>query len=205
MTIIVDVSDVPTFTSYTGLKEALIDFLDGRGQNRVAEFIGYAEDYLRLTLDVTDRETSFTATTSPIDLVNVKRVVTVSADTIGGLRQVSLTDLQDNYSGAGCPQVYAIFGEQILIGPSASGYTYRINYLEELPRLSEAQQSNWLLQRNPSLYLYAALCHAEVYLRDSGWISRFWDFVNTNIALLNEEANEKRWAGPLKPTLGCVP
>lgn len=205
MTIVLDVSDVPTFTSYDGLKDALVDFLDGRGQDRVAEFIGYAEDYLRLTLDVTDREVSTTATTSPFTLSNVKRIVSISVDNVGGLRQVSPTDIADNYSFSGVPSVYSMFGGTVTIGPTGTGYTYRINYLEEMPRLSEAQQSNWLLQRNPSLYLYAALCHAEVYLRDSGWLSRFWDFVNTNIALLNDEANDKRYAGPLKPMLGNVP
>jgi len=205
MTIILDVSDVPTFTSYDGLRAALIDFLDGRGQERVAEFIGYAEDYLRLTLDVTDREVSTTATASPFTLSNVKRIISISADNVGGLRQVTATDMADNYQGSGVPSVYTLFGGTVTIGPAAPGYTYRIQYLEDLPRLSEARQSNWLLQRNPSLYLYAALCHAEVYLRDSGWVGRFWDFVNTNVELMNQEAQSKRWAGPLKPTLGCVP
>lgn len=206
MTIIVDVSGVPTFDTYSGLQDAIVDFLDARGQDRVVEFIGYAEDYLRLVLDVTDRETTITANTSPFSLSNVKRIVGISAGDIGSLKQVTLSDLQDNYSGSGCPRVFSLFGDTVTIGPTPSEtQTYTAYYIEELRRLSEATPTNWLIRKNPSLYLYAALCHAEVYLRDSGWISRFWDFVNTNVALMNDEAQSKRWSGPLMPKLGCVP
>lgn len=204
MTLAIDVSNTPTFTTYPGLQSAIIRFLDGRGEDAVDEFIGYAEDYLRLRLDTVDREavTTLTAAAAIPLPSGCKRVDGVYVTDVGFLRQVSLADLQDNYvsSSGGYPQVYAMYAGQLYIKPSPTS-AVSLNYIEELTRLSDAEPTNWLIDRCPSLYLYAALIHAEAYLRDPSWVQQFKAYVEELIAELNREANEKRWSGSMMPMI----
>lgn len=207
MAIVLGSTDVPTFTNYSGLQEALIDFLDGRGQDRVAEFIGYAEDYLRIALDTVDREAIVTSAASPFIVDSAKRLVAVSVDgRCGTLDQVTLSDALTNYNVSGDPSVFTYFADTITVYPTpAESHTYRVFYIEQLPRLSDARQTNWLIDRCPSLYLYASLVHAEAYLRDPNWIGKFEGYVSVLVDGLIGEAQSKRWTGNLKPKLGCVP
>jgi hypothetical protein len=206
MAIVLGGTDTPTFTNYSGLQAALIDFLDARGQDRIAEFIGYAEDYLRLALDTVDREAVTTAISSPFQIPDAKRLIAVSIDGCAPLTQVSVDDALTNYSGSGDPRVFTYFADTITVYPTPeASKSYRVFYIEGLPRLSDANQTNWVVDRCPSLYLYAALIHAEAYLRDPSWITRFWEYVGGLVELLKAEAQSKRWSGTLKPQLGCVP
>lgn len=207
MAIVIGGVDTPTFTNYGGLQAALVDFLDARGEERIAEFIGYAEDYLRIALDTVDREAITTAATSPFTVSDVKRMIAVSVDGRSGtLKQVTLSDALANYNVSGEPEVFTYFADTITAYPTPSaGTTFRVFYIEQLPRLSDSSQTNWLIDRCPSLYLYAALVHAEAYLRDPSWIDRFWQYVGMLVEGLKEEAEKKRWTGTLKPQLGCAP
>lgn len=206
MTIVIGVTDTPTFTNYSGLQEAIIDFLDARGQDRVAEFIGFAEDYLRIALDTVDREASVTGTASPFPVPNAKRILAVAADGCAPLRQITLDDALTNFNYTGTPTRFTYFAGNVSVYPTpGEPRTFRAYYIEQLPRLSDASQTNWLIDRCPSLYLYAALVHAEGYLRDPSWIDRFWAYVTALVDGLNDEAQKKRWTGALMPELGSVP
>lgn len=206
MAIVLGGTDTPTFTNYSGLQAALVDFLDARGAERIPEFIGYAEDYLRLALDTVDREAITTSTVSPFQIADVKRIIAVTVDNRPPLKQVTLTDAQANYSGNGCPTAFTYFADTITVYPTpGTATTYRVFYIEQLRRLSDASQTNWLMDRCPSLYLYASLAHAEAYLRDPTWIDRFWQYIGTLVGMLTDEAQGKRWTGSMQPQLGCVP
>lgn len=206
MTIVVGVPDAPSFSDFNGLRAAVIDFLDARGQERVDEFIGYAEDYIRSALDAVEREEVLTFTSHPFDVTGVRRIAALAVDGGGSLRQVTLADALDNYAGAGSPRAFSLFGQTVTLHPSPSeNVTCRVYCVRELERLSVENQSNWLLDKNPSLYLYAALVHGDAYLRDPSWLDTFWQYVNATIANLNREAQDRRWSGNLQPNLGCVP
>ena len=60
---------------------------------------------------------------------------------------------------------YTIEGRQIYVGgtpDTTDGQTLKIVYYGEVPVLSDTQQS-WLYTRYPSLYLHAALMHADLH------------------------------------------
>lgn len=206
MTIVLGTSDVQTFTNYDGLKAALVDFLDGRGQDRIAEFIAYAEDYLRANLDVTDNEAIMTGAGPSFLVPNARRIVAVTPVNGCPLRRVSLDELHSNYQQGSQPKVYAQWADSVIIGPAPDDDArFRVHYVEDFRRLSSDNQGNWLILKNPALYLYASLVHAEACLRDPSWIDRFWEYVNATISGMNRQAQQKRNAGVLRPNLGIVP
>lgn len=61
-----------------------------------------------------------------------------------------------------------------VIGPDdtqdQTGTAYQLAYYEALPSLSESSPQNWLILREPGLYLYGALAETAAFLRDDGRI-----------------------------------
>lgn len=49
-----------------------------------------------------------------------------------------------------------------------TGLDYVLTYIESIPALSDAAPQNWLILREPGLYLYSALAHSAPYLKDDG-------------------------------------
>lgn len=206
MAIVLGVNASVNFENYSGLKASLIDFLDARGQERVAEFIGYAEDYLRLHLDATDQEATISGAGAAFAVPNCERIAFVTPVDGRPLRRVAMDVLQSEYATGTVPLAYAEWGETVIIGPTPAGdQKFRVHYVETLRTLSETNQTNWLIKRHPSIYLYAALIHAEAYLRDPSWIDRFWEYVNSSVVAINKRAIKKRSSGVLRPNLGIVP
>lgn len=68
-----------------------------------------------------------------------------------------------------------------LIG-STDGQAYELTYWQEVPDLATAPMNrNWLIQREPGLYLYGALIEASPYLQDDArttvWVQQYQDIV----------------------------
>ncbi|EJO57290.1 hypothetical protein BURMUCF2_A1476 [Burkholderia multivorans CF2] len=62
---------------------------------------------------------------------------------------------------------YTIIGTNILLQTYIDGSSaLTMYYYQELQGLSDANESNWLLEDNPNLYLYATLLEATPYLID---------------------------------------
>jgi hypothetical protein len=64
---------------------------------------------------------------------------------------------------------YVIVGETIEFIPPPhvdSMAAVEMTYYASIPALSDMQQSNWLLQSSPDLYLYGSLVQSAPYLRD---------------------------------------
>lgn len=59
----------------------------------------------------------------------------------------------------------AVNGTLQLIG-GAGSEAYRLLYQQTIPALSDSNTQNWLILREPGLYLYQALAHSAPYLKD---------------------------------------
>jgi hypothetical protein len=74
---------------------------------------------------------------------------------------------RERYSTANEPRYYAIIGQQIQLLPIPDQqYTLEMQYFAKLPSLSTSNETNWLLNDHPNLYLYGSLKHAEPYLKN---------------------------------------
>ena len=141
-------------------------------EDKIPEFIAFAERKFNRVLNVPERETSATlaalaeTVAVPADLWAIRSVYPHS-DPRKTLRQMSLSGLRDSYTSAatGRPLGYAVQGSNLVLGPiPASAYNLKVTYQQTIPALGESQPTNWLLAAHPDLYLYGALFEADTYL-----------------------------------------
>jgi len=65
------------------------------------------------------------------------------------------------------PAVYAIEGDQMLLGPVPDAdYSLRARYYKRLAALSNDADTNWLLTDFPGVYLFGALAESAPFLQD---------------------------------------
>ena len=68
----------------------------------------------------------------------------------------------------GSPRHYTIIGDALQLGPTPDAvYQLALSTRCTLPALTDATPTNWLILRNPSLYLAATVFEAMVNLRDA--------------------------------------
>jgi hypothetical protein len=80
-------------------------------------------------------------------------------------------------SAGGRPRYYTFDGDYIRVGPMPdSAGNVLLGYYQGVPALSPTNQTNWLLTRFPSLYLFGSLSAAEAYIGDderiAGWLQQ---------------------------------
>jgi hypothetical protein len=71
---------------------------------------------------------------------------------------------------------YVVVGSSLrLVGTDDTDYT--LTYYARIPSLSDSNTQNWLLAKEPSLYLYGALMEAAPYLKNDDratlWAQQF--------------------------------
>lgn len=70
-----------------------------------------------------------------------------------------------NYFG-GPPIGYVEVGNTLVLVNGPGNMEYTFTYFATIPPLSDLDQQNWLIQREPFLYLYSAAVHAAPALQD---------------------------------------
>ena len=100
---------------------------------------------------------------------------------------------------------YVTVGNALRLVGSTDVYTYTLTYYQEFPDLASSPMNrNWLIQREPGIYLYGALIEASPYLGDDArtlvWVQQYRDIV----AMMQAEDDRARYGNA--PALGfCVP
>jgi len=88
--------------------------------------------------------------------------------TIGGI-ETELKPVPPNRSTnatiSPTPSGYWIGGNVLHLNCSAD-YAYRMVYFAGVPNLSASATQNWLIQQDPSVYLYGSLLEASAYMQD---------------------------------------
>lgn len=83
----------------------------------------------------------------------------------------------------GVPAVYCLVGDQMQFGPTPDGaYGISLDYYQRFTALSAEADTNWLLQKHPSIYLFATLAEAAPFLMDdqraATWEAKYAKDVN---------------------------
>lgn len=81
-------------------------------------------------------------------------------------------------SGQSRPAVYTVIGDRIIFGPCPDGdYTIKFTYYARFKPLVADTDTNWLLTKHPSVYLFAALSEAAPFVFDDDraalWESKY--------------------------------
>lgn len=72
--------------------------------------------------------------------------------------------LADILVTGGPPAGYVVIGNEIRLVGGTGDMDYTLVYFQEMPSISSTQ--NWLILREPGLYLYTALTHSAPYLKN---------------------------------------
>lgn len=128
--------------------------------------------------------------------------------TIGESGKRPLGYASSSYSGyaypdaqAGVPADFVISGSSLKIFPTASG-DLTLTYYAKLDDLSDATPSNWLLAKQPQIYLHAALLHLSLFVKDNELFSRSAAMVRTlNDGLMTDEFASKYSRARVRPSM----
>jgi len=102
----------------------------------------------------------------------------------------------ENDDAAGEPTRYAVVAGEFEFQPTPdASYTLELYYRRTLPALSDANTSNWLLDRAPDAYLYGALLQSAPYLQEDGRVQTWAALYREAIQGLNREAERHRYGG----------
>jgi len=103
-----------------------------------------------------------------------------------------LLEDSQKYSSGNQPMFYTTIGLQFEVLPQPAGsYEAELLYYANLPSLSDAAPTNWLLTESPDIYLYATLIQSAPYLKEDErtpvWTAMYDRLVN-DMLLADERA-----------------
>lgn len=156
-------------TDYSTLKAAIANWLARADlTSAIPEFIQLAESRINRTLFVRERMSEESGTSSdgviaiPSDL---DRIIALRVEWGQTMREIHPIPAGKDKAYPGTVVSYAVVGNEIkLVGTDDTDYT--LTYYARIPALSEVNSQNWLLAKEPGLYLYGALIEAAPYLRN---------------------------------------
>lgn len=163
-------------TTYAELKSAIADWLNRDDLDAVIPtFISLAEAVLNRQVRAPEMVARTAVTIDseyeqrPADWLETIRYQ-ISTDPITVLEFVTPQEAiiqKTKYSTNGTPLFFSTVGTQFQHVPAPdTSYTGELLYYSKIPALSDENTTNWLLDRNPDIYLYAALVQTAPYLRE---------------------------------------
>ena len=163
--------------TYSELKTAIKNWTEWDSQldDRVDEFIDLAEGDLNGDLQVNQMLTTETGTLTsgsaslslPSDFISVEAfyLTVASNSAVLAFHTPQNIEILFGSDAGGQPSAYTIIGSNARLKPVPdSGYAYTLVYHQDIPPLTDAAPSNWVLATYPGAYLYGSLKHAAPYL-----------------------------------------
>lgn len=166
--------------NYTQLRADISDFLNRQDlQPIIPTFIRLVEQRLNRTMRTRQMEVRATAlidtqfSTLPDDFLEMRNIQ-INSNPVTALRYVTPqeADRIRATSLQGGPKFFSVVANRLELIPAPSlNVTAEMVYYQMIPALSDANDTNWLLNRHYDIYLYGALAQAAGYLKDdpSAW------------------------------------
>ena len=188
-------------TTYSELKTAVADWLNRSDlTSAIPNFIALAEAEMNRQIRHRKMVTRATATLDtpyfavPADWKETIRFQ-LNTNPITPLVFVTPEQLLEDsqkYSSGNQPMFYTTIGQQFEVLPQPAGsYEAELLYYANLPSLSDAAPTNWLLTESPDIYLYATLIQSAPYLKEDErtpvWTAMYDRLVN-DMLLADERA-----------------
>lgn len=107
-----------------------------------------------------------------------------------------LVQLAGSNATTGKPAYYAMAAEQLRFFPAPDAtYTVRLLYYRSLAPLSDANPSNWLLERYPSAYLYGAAAQSAPLLREDDRLGTWTSIYSAVLDSIEQDDAKRRFGG----------
>lgn len=105
----------------------------------------------------------------------------------------------------GQPRYYTILGNTLQVYPrpdDIESFGYELWYYQKIPRLSASNQTNWLLDKDPALYLYSTLMEAEPYFINDPRVATWMAMRKKHIDALSAQDARARYRpyGVMRPS-----
>lgn len=98
--------------------------------------------------------------------------------------------------GSGRPRRYCILGGEVQLAPAPdSAYEVEMAYWREVPPLSVAEPTNWVLNSAPDIYLYAALIEATAFIGNDERLTLWTAGYDRAVAALQAADDRGTWSG----------
>lgn len=198
-----------TIGSYSDLVSKVALYLDRDDlDDRIPDFVALLEARMNRVLRSVNQEKIDTWTFSgqsmvaPGDFRKLRKAF-IQGSPDNPLKEVSPQSAAFEYSGeAGTPRAYYLEGRTISLvpPPTAATTSLSVTYWTRIDPLTSDNDSNWLLEEHPDIYLYGTLLEAAVYIRDTDAIGLCSDKLDQSIAELQQSSRNDRYGGgPLAP------
>ena len=196
------------FENYSELISAINDWMDRNDLTGVApQMIALAEDEIRIAIEPLFLEATTSLVTDstgiaalPSDLKQIKRVFydncSVPQRGINAVNRMTDDTTQ--------PWAYSIERGSIRVWPAAA-HTIDVLYQPLLPRLTNANSTNNLLDLFPSLYFYGAMVFSHGYVVDDERAARFRQLFDMMLEKVADYYRKQRQGGPMVPRVAFVP
>lgn len=194
--------------SYTALQDAIADWRARSDLTAaIPTFIQNAEARLNKRVRHREMEASQDVTIDaagafalPADYQEA-RSLRIEGDPAAFPRQVEPTSAEftHRFRPYSLPQFFAVLEGRVMVKPAAAG-AGTFYYFAKLPALSDSNPTNWLLERSPECYLYAALVEAATWERDPEDVQTYAALLAEAVAGLLEDRKASRVpAAPAAP------
>jgi hypothetical protein len=208
MSISIAVPSLSPIPDYSTLISVIADELDRDDLTAtIPQFIQLAEAVLNRELRTPDMESStlLNATSENVALPSdylAMRSIYIEGSPDRPLRGMAPTAIRQQFDGsAGTPVAYTLVsGGLRLEPPPSSTIQLQLDYFARIEGLSDSSPSNWMLEKNPDVYLDASLYFAYKRLKNKDEERAYFERTAVGIGRINAAARADRYgAGPLIP------
>ena len=190
-------------TKYSELKTAIADFLNRDDlTSAIPTFISLAEAQIardvrswrqerRVQTPLDERYEAL-----PSDFIQAERLTLDSGEQ---LRLISVEDMakyRANNDSPAKPRFFALSTDQIEYYPTPTGSeVLDMVYCARVASLSDAEPTNWILEKFPDVYLYGSLIHSAGYLQEDARSNQWAQLYSSAVAGINSESYRSKYSG----------
>lgn len=188
--------------TYANLKLEVASFINRTDlTSQIDTFIDLAEGEMQRILKLVEFESSATLTFTagvaslPADFVGARSLLW-NADPQRTLHYRTPDQLNAINARAepGVAYFYTITGDQVKLADDMDG-TATMIYMARFTPLDNTNTTNFILTNHPGAYLYGALKHASVYLRDTDGAAGYGALFDAELSQVRLDNTERKYAG----------
>jgi hypothetical protein len=184
------------------LKSELIDFANRTDLTTAQQeyFVQLVENDIRTDVRVRAMETIVNATMSGETLGAPTGFLEMRQFLLGTAPQRYVTpDAYEQYKANGSTEnIFTIKGDNILVLQGTNGDMYSLLFWKAFASMSTAADTNWLLTNHPMIYLYGAMVHLSIFMKDPSSVAMFAGLYQTAVLKVMGRDKESRISGPLQ-------
>jgi hypothetical protein len=188
-----------SFSTYTGLKTAITDWMDRNDiEGNAADFIALAEAGLNRELETVEVDASISGVVDnrAIDVTSLSVREPVALFILDQSQEYEVTKKPAGsfeYSEiSSFPSLWALDGTNIKFDcPLNSAYSFRFRYSAQFA-LSDETTTNWLLTNHPDVYLSACIAWGAKFVADDTTLARYAGPIDGFIASINRQESKRK-------------